>query len=51
LKIKLKGHDFDTVEVIDAESQAVLNAVMEQDFQYVFRKWQSIWNGAYTQTV
>jgi hypothetical protein len=33
LKIKLKGRHFDTVEVIEAESQAVLNTLTEYDFQ------------------
>jgi hypothetical protein len=33
LKIKLKGSLFDTVEMIEAESQAVLNTLTEQDFQ------------------
>jgi hypothetical protein len=33
LKIKLKGHYFDTIELIEAESQAVLNTLAEHDFQ------------------
>jgi histone-lysine N-methyltransferase SETMAR len=40
LKIKLKGCCFDTTEVIEAESQAVLNTLTEQDFQDAFKKWQ-----------
>jgi hypothetical protein len=32
LKLKLKGR-IDTVEFIDAESQAVLNTLTEHDFQ------------------
>jgi hypothetical protein len=32
LKIKLKGRHFDTSEVIEAESQAVLNTLTEQYF-------------------
>jgi hypothetical protein len=36
LKIKLKCHHFDTVEVIEAESQAVLNTLTEHDFQDAF---------------
>jgi hypothetical protein len=36
LKIKLKG----TIEVIEAESQAVLNTLTEYDFQNAFEKWQ-----------
>jgi hypothetical protein len=38
LKIKLKGHHFDTTEMIEAESQAVLNTLTEHDFQDVFKK-------------
>jgi hypothetical protein len=30
----------DTTEVIGAESQAVLNALTEHDFQDAFEKWQ-----------
>jgi hypothetical protein len=33
LKIKLKVHPFDTIEVIKAESQVVLNILTEHDFQ------------------
>jgi hypothetical protein len=40
LKIKLKGHHFDTIEMFEAESQAVLNAFTEHDFQDAFKKWQ-----------
>jgi hypothetical protein len=40
LKIKLKGRQFDTIEVIEAESQAVLNILTEHDFQNIFRKRQ-----------
>jgi hypothetical protein len=36
LKIKLKGHHFDTIEVIEAESQAVLNTLPEHDSQDAF---------------
>jgi hypothetical protein len=38
LKIKLKGHHFDTVEVIEAESQTMLNTLTEPDFQDAFKK-------------
>jgi hypothetical protein len=34
----LKGPHFDTVEVIEAESQAVLNTLTEHDFQDTFKK-------------
>jgi hypothetical protein len=43
LKVKLKGCRFDTTEVIDAESQAVLNTLTEHDFQDAFKKWQKHW--------
>jgi hypothetical protein len=36
VKIKLKGRHFDTIEVIKAESQAVLDMLTEQDFQDSF---------------
>jgi hypothetical protein len=37
-KIKLKGRHSDTVKVIEAESQAMLNTLTEHDFQYAFKK-------------
>jgi hypothetical protein len=40
LKIKLKGRHFETTEVIEAESQVVLNTLTEHDFQDAFKKWQ-----------
>jgi hypothetical protein len=43
LKIKLKGSHFDTVEVIESDSQAVLNTLTEHNFQDVFKKWQKRW--------
>jgi hypothetical protein len=39
LKIKPKGRHFDTTEVIEAESQAVLNTLTEHNFQDAFKKW------------
>jgi hypothetical protein len=39
VKIKLKGRHFDTTEVIEAESHAVLNTLTEHDFQNAFKKW------------
>jgi hypothetical protein len=36
LKTKLKGRHFDTTEVIEAVSQAVLNTLTEHDFQDTF---------------
>jgi hypothetical protein len=43
LKIKLKGRHFDTIEVMEAEPQAVLNAFMEHDFQVTLKKGQKHW--------
>jgi hypothetical protein len=43
IKMKLKGRHFDTTEVMEAESQAVLITLTEQDFQDAFRKWQTRW--------
>jgi hypothetical protein len=40
LKIKLKGHHFDIIEEIEAESQAMLNTLTEHDFQDAFKKCQ-----------
>jgi hypothetical protein len=37
LKIKLKGHHFDTTEVIRAESHVVLNTLIEHHFQDALR--------------
>jgi hypothetical protein len=51
LKIKLKGHHFDTTEVIEAESQAVLNSLTELDFQDAFKNGRSPGNCAYAQKV
>jgi hypothetical protein len=36
LKIKLKGHHFDTIEEIEAASQTVLNTLTEHDSQGAF---------------
>jgi hypothetical protein len=47
LKIKLKGRHFDTTEVIEAESQAVLNTHTELDFQDTFKNGRSAGNGEY----
>jgi hypothetical protein len=47
LKIKLNGSHFDTIEVIEAESQAVLNSLTEHDFQDAFKNGRSAGNGAY----
>jgi hypothetical protein len=37
LKIKLKGHQFDTTDVIEAELQEVLTTLTEHDFQDAFK--------------
>jgi hypothetical protein len=42
LKIKLKGRHFDTTEVIEADSWAVLNTLIEHNFQDAFKKWQAL---------
>jgi hypothetical protein len=47
LKIKPKGRRFDTIEVIEAESQGVLNTLTEHDFQDAFKKWQRHWEWCY----
>jgi hypothetical protein len=38
LKIKLRDFHFDIIEVMDAESQAVLNTLTEHDFQDAFKE-------------
>jgi hypothetical protein len=43
LKIKLKGHHFDTIKVIKAELQGVLNTLTEHHFQDAFENWQKCW--------
>jgi hypothetical protein len=40
LNMKLKGHRFVAIEVIEAESQAMLDTITEHDFQGAFKKWQ-----------
>jgi hypothetical protein len=40
LKIKLKGSHFDTIDVIEAELQAVLNTLTEHNFQHALKKLQ-----------
>jgi hypothetical protein len=42
MKLKLKGCRFDTIE-IQAESQTVLDALIENDFQGAFQKWMRRW--------
>jgi hypothetical protein len=45
-KIKLKGHRFDTIEVNEAESQAVLNTLAENVLQDAFKNGRRAGNGA-----
>jgi hypothetical protein len=45
--MKLKGRHFDTVEMIEAESQAVMNTLTEHDFQDAFKDGRSAGNDAY----
>jgi len=40
MKLKLKGHRFDTIEEIQAETQKVLDTLTEKDFQEVFPKME-----------
>jgi hypothetical protein len=51
LKMKLKGHHVDTMDVIEAESQAALNTLTEYDFEDTFKKWQKRWRRLYTRSV
>jgi hypothetical protein len=43
IEIKLTGNQFDTTEVIEAESCAVLNTLTEQDFHDPFKNWKKHW--------
>jgi hypothetical protein len=45
--MKLKGRHFDTIEVIEAESRAVLKTLTKHDFQEAFQNGRSSRNGAY----
>ena len=42
--MKLKGRRFQTLEEIQAESQAVLNTLGENDFQESNKNWQRHWD-------
>jgi hypothetical protein len=44
IKLKLEGRRFDTSEVIQAESQRVLDILIEKDFQEAYQKWRSRWD-------
>jgi hypothetical protein len=43
MKTKLKGRHFETNEMIEAVSQAVLITLTEHDFQDAFKKLQKPW--------
>jgi hypothetical protein len=43
LKIQLKDRHFDRIDVMEAESQAVLKSLTEHDFQDSFKTWQKYW--------
>jgi hypothetical protein len=43
LKIKLKGRHSDIIEMIEVESQAMLNTLIEHDFQDSCKKLQKRW--------
>jgi hypothetical protein len=47
LNIKLKGRHFDTTDVMEVESQAVMNSLTEHGFQEAFKNGRSDWNGAF----
>jgi hypothetical protein len=42
-KTNQKSRHFDTIEVIESESQVVLNTLTEHDFQNEFKKWHKRW--------
>ena len=44
LKMKLKGRRFQTLEEIQAEVQAVLNMLRENDLNECFKNWQRCWD-------
>jgi hypothetical protein len=45
LKKKLKGRHFDAIEVMEPESQAVLNSLTEHNFQGAFKMADSLRKG------
>jgi hypothetical protein len=51
LKITLKGRHFDTVVMMEAELQAVLNSLTEHVFQDAFKNGRSTGNGANTRCI
>jgi len=49
MELKLKGCRFDTTEAIQAESQRMLDTLIEKDFQEAFQKWRDGGTGVYMQ--
>jgi hypothetical protein len=49
LKIKMKGHHLNTIEVMEAESHPVLNTLKEDNFQNAFKNGRHAGNGAFAQ--
>jgi hypothetical protein len=47
MNIKLKGRHFDIIDVIEAESQAALSTITEQEFQDAFNNGRSAGNCTY----
>jgi hypothetical protein len=43
LKAKLRGHNFDTIDVIESAWKAVLNTLTEHSFQGALKKQQKYW--------
>ena len=48
MKLKLKGRRFDTVDEIQIESQALLDGLVDKDFQKAFAAWQKRWGRCIT---
>lgn len=44
LKRPLRGHRFDTIEEIKAESKKVLKAIPEKDYSDCFEEWKKRWH-------
>jgi hypothetical protein len=49
--VKLKGCHFNTIEVIEAELQAMLNTLTEHNFQDAFKNGRSSGNTVYVRNV
>jgi hypothetical protein len=49
--MKLKGRRFETVFVIQRESQAVLDSVKENDFHGVFEAWKKRWDRCFPRRI